>query len=953
MGFKINTNIAAMQAHSNSLQNNRNLDNSLNKLSSGLRINKAADDAAGLAIANSLRTQASSLGQAINNGNDAIGLIQTADGALSEYSNILDTIKTKAVQAASDGQNSTTRLAIQKDIDKLMEELNMIASTTSFNGQKLLSGSYTNKEFQMGANANESVKVSIASTQTNNIGHTTRSDLTLANSQGGDVALTLTSALTGDEVELKTINVAFDNTFENSMGALASEINRFSGDTGITAKAIVSSTSASAVDAGSTGDDFKINGVTIGDVAVEENDNDKTLLNAINSKTVETGVSASLSDDGKLTLTSNDGRAIKVEGDLAGILGSSADQMSTIGKIEVVQTGAFAVDIQSEGIAALSSTSNVAVGANMTVGLDSTLATGSKIAAGSTLGVGTVVGGDTKLLSSITSGATTNTLLAAGSTVNFGSTLETGTTVGGSFVVGMASTPQAATTLSSDMVVTAGSTLKSGTTLGAGTVLTQDIGVYSKGDVLTTDLNLTSDVTLSADMTIKKGSAADIATGSTINTGSILGADFTVGIQYDNDSTVAATAFAAGSATTVDRILDAAVTQASGAGNTISFIAGSVLKSGSTISLNTDSGSYTGPDLVTTAGILKTGDTSLPGGATFAADTLVTLADDLYVHTNFTSGENVGGQSIAAGSILLAGTTFATAAGGGGSSDIIDVKTNMTVSTDMAALAGSSIIAGSTLKTGSSLGDSVQVFGGEANKEILTTKETELKSGSILEERATGNSELASGSTVGGSLVTAADETTAADMLLKAQSVLKDDSVLAAGTVLTQDMTFDTIGTLTAGTKLTSNGTLSGDHTIIKDLVLESGSTIKLGSTIATNATNGGAVNVGDAELTSLADISVLTLEDAMKAIDTLGAAITNLDTIRSDLGSVQNQVTSTINNISVTQVNVKAAESAIRDVDFAAESANFSKFNILAQSGSYAMSQANAVQQNVMRLLQ
>ncbi len=81
--------------------------------------------------------------------------------------------------------------------------------------------------------------------------------------------------------------------------------------------------------------------------------------------------------------------------------------------------------------------------------------------------------------------------------------------------------------------------------------------------------------------------------------------------------------------------------------------------------------------------------------------------------------------------------------------------------------------------------------------------------------------------------------------------------------------------------------------------------------------------------------------------------AITNLDQIRADIGSIQNQVTSTINNITVTQVNVKAAESQIRDVDFASESANYSKANILAQSGSYAMAQANSSQQNVLRLLQ
>ncbi|HHP5683821.1 TPA: flagellin, partial [Campylobacter jejuni] len=97
----------------------------------------------------------------------------------------------------------------------------------------------------------------------------------------------------------------------------------------------------------------------------------------------------------------------------------------------------------------------------------------------------------------------------------------------------------------------------------------------------------------------------------------------------------------------------------------------------------------------------------------------------------------------------------------------------------------------------------------------------------------------------------------------------------------------------------------------------------------------------------------VTTLKGAMAVMDIAETATTNLDQIRADIGSVQNQVTSTINNITVTQVNVKAAESQIRDVDFAAESANYSKANILAQSGSYAMAQANSVQQNVLRLLQ
>ncbi|WP_269902360.1 flagellin, partial [Campylobacter coli] len=97
----------------------------------------------------------------------------------------------------------------------------------------------------------------------------------------------------------------------------------------------------------------------------------------------------------------------------------------------------------------------------------------------------------------------------------------------------------------------------------------------------------------------------------------------------------------------------------------------------------------------------------------------------------------------------------------------------------------------------------------------------------------------------------------------------------------------------------------------------------------------------------------VTTLKGAMAVMDVAETAITNLDTIRADLGSIQNQISATINNITVTQVNVKSAESTIRDVDFASESANYSKANILAQSGSYAMAQANASQQNVLRLLQ
>ncbi|UWN05756.1 hypothetical protein AEI05_09670 [Campylobacter jejuni] len=163
MGFRINTNVAALNAKANSDLNSKALDQSLARLSSGLRINSAADDASGMAIADSLRSQASTLGQAISNGNDALGILQTADKAMDEQLKILDTIKTKATQAAQDGQSLKTRTMLQADINRLMEELDNIANTTSFNGKQLLSGNFINQEFQIGASSNSGSGYSVGS----------------------------------------------------------------------------------------------------------------------------------------------------------------------------------------------------------------------------------------------------------------------------------------------------------------------------------------------------------------------------------------------------------------------------------------------------------------------------------------------------------------------------------------------------------------------------------------------------------------------------------------------------------------------------------------------------------------------------------------------------------------------------------------------------------------------
>ena len=172
MAFRINTNITALNNHNNARKTDDRLNASLTHLSSGLRVNKAADDASGMTIADSLKSQANSLGQAIANGNDAIGIVQTADGAMDEQLQIVDTIRTKAIQAAQDGQSTDSRKALQADISRLMEELDNIAKTTSFNGKQLLNGNFSNQNFQIGAYSNETVQISIGATESSKIGHT-------------------------------------------------------------------------------------------------------------------------------------------------------------------------------------------------------------------------------------------------------------------------------------------------------------------------------------------------------------------------------------------------------------------------------------------------------------------------------------------------------------------------------------------------------------------------------------------------------------------------------------------------------------------------------------------------------------------------------------------------------------------------------------------------------------
>ena len=349
MGFRINTNVAALNAKANADLNSKSLDASLSRLSSGLRINSAADDASGMAIADSLRSQAATLGQAINNGNDAIGILQTADKAMDEQLKILDTIKTKATQAAQDGQSLKTRTMLQADINRLMEELDNIANTTSFNGKQLLSGNFINQEFQIGASSNQTVKATIGATQSSKIG-LTRFETGGRITSGGEVQFTLKNYNGIDDFKFQ--KVVISTSVGTGLGALAEEINKSADKTGVRATFTVETRGMAAVRAGTTSNDFAINGVTIGKVDYTDGDGNGALVSAINSVKDTTGVEASIDANGQLLLTSREGRGIKIDGNIGGGAFINANMKENYGRLSLVKNDGKDILVSGTGLTA-------------------------------------------------------------------------------------------------------------------------------------------------------------------------------------------------------------------------------------------------------------------------------------------------------------------------------------------------------------------------------------------------------------------------------------------------------------------------------------------------------------------------------------------------------------------------------------------------------------------------
>ncbi|WP_275662586.1 flagellin N-terminal helical domain-containing protein [Laribacter hongkongensis] len=329
----INTNVSSLTAQRNLSGTTNAMSTTLQRLSSGLRINSAKDDAAGLAIADRMTSQIRGLDQARRNANDGVSLAQTAEGALGEIGNNVQRIRELAVQSANATNKASDRQTIQNEAKALLDEIDRVAGATEFNGIKLLNGGFTAQNFQVGANAGQTITVNgILDARTTQLGQRFSSSTT-STAAGTGVTAAHDITINGTSVQQSRAGSA-NGQSASSAWAVANAINN-SGIDGVTATA-----NATTVTGAGAVTDAAINGLTINNVAVgavtaqgSVAATGNALVVEINKISAATGVSASLDANSKIVLTAADGRDIVVNGSGAGDAIGDTNAQGTI-KIE-------------------------------------------------------------------------------------------------------------------------------------------------------------------------------------------------------------------------------------------------------------------------------------------------------------------------------------------------------------------------------------------------------------------------------------------------------------------------------------------------------------------------------------------------------------------------------------------------------------------------------------------
>ncbi|MCQ4258387.1 flagellin [Stutzerimonas stutzeri] len=344
MALTVNTNIASLNTQRNLSNSSNALATSMQRLSTGSRINSAKDDAAGLQISNRLTSQINGLGVAVRNANDGISLSQTAEGALQQSTNLLQRMRDLALQSANDSNSATDRSSLQKEVTQLKNELTRIAETTSFGGRKLLDGSFGTAQFQVGANANETIGVTLSSAKATNLGANRTLSAGLSAGAATATAGTATSLVTAQTLTITggTGTATAAVNAGDSSKAIVSAVNAQTANTGVSASALTRA-QVGGFTAGTSS--FNLNGQAIS-VNISNTSDLSGLASKINEFASTTGVTA-VSNGNSMELVATDGSNIAIEAysnDAAAaqaitVQGRNTDNTANFGAVQTLTEG--------------------------------------------------------------------------------------------------------------------------------------------------------------------------------------------------------------------------------------------------------------------------------------------------------------------------------------------------------------------------------------------------------------------------------------------------------------------------------------------------------------------------------------------------------------------------------------------------------------------------------------
>ena len=997
----VNTNISALVAQKNMQEQNRDMDAAMQRLSSGLRINTAADDAAGSAIASTMEAQIKSLGVAIRNSNDAISMTQTAEGALGEMENILQRVRELSVQAGNSTLNASDRKMIQSEVTALLEEIDSIASKTNFNGVKLLDGSKESLTFQTGINAEDSLQVDLQKSDAQALGLKFSSGVTEFTSERitkTNYAATDASVAVGD-VKLNGANM-FASAFSTNLSSdgdaaktLATAINANTGVHGAVADAFNSLTSAAKGDYNQTAK-FTINSNTVelassyaelvdnitesvsGVKAVLNGDNTVTLSNTDGSEIVIAEISSSTGAadvgftagtyTGMYSLKNIDGSQVKIEAGNApngytGGLGTIAD-VHGFGLNEVTTAGVVQTDVVN-GVALLADellindvkigksesgqAKSIAAAINalteehgVTATAKTTVALDLNLASMPTTSSGFAVNGNAV---DLTAAVSMSDIVTKVNAKNIGD-VRASTNSDGQLVLSSAS--------GSDIKVEGmtGTSFIRRYTDSAGTKgyegIHSDTTYDADGLVTSTDIGAAGDYTINGALkdsndlngVIHIVSAAADESGSTFT---ITGTDYDGNVQTE--------------------------TLVGPAANTLEVSGSKVFKTVTNINVDANAGAVTigvhatGDDvdsLVTSTNIGAAGTYTIDGvlGDSQNLDAFITVTgaaaenSNTFVITgtdrfgNYQREEFVGSST--AGDTAVSTKRFGTITSIATEQDagVVSIGTTRSLGNGTAAIVAATDIAAAgaytldgAYKDYTDLGAVIEFVSAADDSGRTFTIVGKGMLGQDLSETLTGAN---------------TDTATSLNVYKSITSIHADAST--AGNVTIQARTaydsFVARGNLELST---STGTPVKIDTVAQDHIV--------GLAAGPSTSNGaddtlqkiGAQSQSSEVQTIAQDLSVETLSNANKALDLIDNAIVTVSSFRSSFGAIENRLDAAINNLSTLKVNTQASQSRIQDADFASETTSLTKSQILAQAATSMLAQANASKQNLLALLQ